>query len=299
MIIPYSTEVLIKKWPFSNLAIMGGCIVSFVVLLAGGISLPVLEAMVLTGWNPVGLIGHQFIHAGLWHLLFNMLYLWVFGNAVCEKIGNLAYAGTFLLAGVAAGGIHNIMDGDPAVGASGAINGIVGLYLVLYPINRINCFYWFFRPGTFDISGFWLIIFWLMVDVWHAFSGAETGIAYWAHVGGFLSGFSIGILFLKTGVAKMARYDNPTLLDYMSKRKPQGRSKTEPQSATRPDAMPELARSMVSCPAPETAPVPAQATQDINLDCPHCSQNLDVPAAMIGQAFACPTCGRAIELEEQ
>ncbi len=257
-----------------------------------------LEAMVLTGWNPIGLIGHQFIHAGFFHLLFNMLYLWVFGNAVCEKIGNLAYTGTFLLAGVAAGGIHNVLDGNPAVGASGAINGIVGLYLVLYPINRINCFYWFFRPGTFDISGYWLIIFWFLVDAWHAFSGAETGVAYWAHVGGFLSGFGMGFLFLKTGIAKMARYDNPTLFDYMSKRKPQGGSIIELRGAARPDAMSELARSMLTRPAPKAAPVPAPAA-DINLDCPHCSQNLDAPAAMIGQVFACPTGGGMIKLEEE
>lgn len=298
MIIPYSTEVLIKKWPISNLAFMGGCILAFIVLLTGGFSLPVLEAMVLSGWNPVGLIGHQFIHAGFWHLLFNMLYLWVFGNAVCEKIGNLAYAGTFLLTGVVAGAIHTIMDGNPAVGASGAINGIVGLYLVLYPINRVSCFYWFFRPGTFDISGYWIITFWFIVDAWHAFSGAATGIAYWAHVGGFLSGFGLGIILLKTGVVKMARHDNPTLLDYISKRKPQGRSGTGPRGATRPDAMSERARNLVSRPAPETAPVPGTGTADVNLDCPHCSQNLDVPAAMMGQAFACPTCGGTIVLKE-
>jgi membrane associated rhomboid family serine protease len=297
MIIPYSTEVLITKWPFSNLAIMGGCIVSFIVLLANGFSAPVLDAMILTGWNPVGLIGHQFIHAGFMHLLFNMLYLWVFGNAVCEKIGNLAFAGTFLLAGVAAGGIHIILDGDPAVGASGAINGIVGLYLVLYPINRINCFFWFFRPGTFDISGYWIIIFWFIVDAWNAFTGADNGIAYWAHVGGFLSGFGMGILFLKTGVARMARYDNPTLLDYMSRRHPQDGFKTAAKGAMRAPARPELAGSRASRPAPQTAPVPNLAAQDLNLDCPHCSQNLDVPVSVIGQAFACPACGGAIELE--
>ncbi len=297
MIIPYSTEVLITKWPFSNLAIMGGCIVSFIVLLTDGFSRPVLEAMVLSGWNPIGLIGHQFIHAGLWHLLFNMLYLWVFGNAVCEKIGNLAYAGTFLLAGVTAGGIHNVMDGRPAVGASGAINGIVGLYLVLHPINRINCFYWFLRPGTFDISGFWIIIFWFLVDAWQAFTGAETGIAYWAHVGGFVSGLGLGTLFVITGVAKMAPYDNPTLLDLMSNRKLQGRSGIELRGApARPGFRSELAGGTVTRPAPVVAPVAVPAA-DVNLDCPHCTQNLDVPAVMIGEEFVCPACGREILLE--
>lgn len=85
MIIPYSTDVLIKKWPISNLAIMGCCIVAFVMLITGHFSRELLEATILTGWNPIRLIAHQFIHAGLWHLLFNMLYLWVFAMPFARK----------------------------------------------------------------------------------------------------------------------------------------------------------------------------------------------------------------------
>ena len=297
MIIPYSTEVLIKKLPVSNLLIMAACIVSFAILLAGGFSRPVFEAMVLSGWSPAGLIGYQFMHGGLWHLLFNMLYLWVFGNAVCEKTGSLAYAGAFLLTGVVAAAVHNIMDGGPAVGASGAINGIVGIYLVLYPINRINCVYWFFRPGTFDISGFWIIGFWFVVDAWQALSGAEAGIAYWAHVGGFLSGVGLGIVFLKSGVARMAHYDNPTLLDYMGKREPPA-NKIQRDDRSYAGSMAELTSHMGLPPRAQTATIAPPVAQDINIDCPHCAQNLDIPAEMMGQAFACPACEGAIELQE-
>ena len=296
MLIPYSTEVLIRKWPISNLAIMGCCIISFILLLAGVLSSTVLEAMILSGWNPLGLIGHQFLHAGFWHLGFNMLYLWVFGNAVCEKIGNLAYAGTFLLAGVFAGVVHNIMSNSPAVGASGAINGIVGLYLVLYPINRINCFYWFFRPGTFDISGFWLIGCWFVVDAWHAISGTEAGIAYWAHVGGFLCGLGLGVVFLKTGVARMARYDNPTLLDYFGKNK-QG-AQPKDQKPERYNYTSTLAGEMVDRQKTEPRQRPP-LSQDINFDCPHCSQNLDVSEEMMGRTIICPRCRGEIQLQEE
>lgn len=295
MIIPYSTEVLIKKWPIGNLVIMGCCILSFFMLLSGMFSQGVLETMILTGWNPIGLIGHQFIHAGFWHLAFNMLYLWVFGNTVCEKVGSWVYAVIFLVTGVIAGGIHNLMDGNPAVGASGAINGVMGFYLVLHPANRVNCFYWFLRPGTFSISGFWLILLWFLVDAWNALAGAETGIAYWAHVGGFLSGFGLGVIALKQGVATMAQYDNPTLLDYMSRRKGGGDASLRTRSSAT-ESLPD--RSRIHRYA-EASILPSPAPKDINLDCPHCAQNLEVPAALIGQAFVCPACGGGIQLQEE
>jgi membrane associated rhomboid family serine protease len=243
----------------------------------------------------VGLIGHQFIHAGLWHLLFNMLYLWVFGNAVCEKLGNWVYAGVFLLTGVWAGSLHILLDGSPAVGASGAINGIIGVYLVLYPVNRVNCFYWFvFRGGAFDISGFWLILFWFAIDAWASFSGAATGVGHWAHVGGFVSGLALGVLILKSGLVKMANYDNPTILDYVGgKRRVKRGTEYERQSFV------SAPRRAPAPPVPPPPAKPAAASRNINMDCPHCSQNLDVPQDMIGMAFPCPSCQGGIQLEAE
>lgn len=221
MFIPYSTEVLIKRWPATNLAIIGLCVVALAVTLiaAGptldeGETLGPLEMFVLRGWHPVQLAGDMFLHASLWHLFFNMLYLWVFGNAVCEKTGNLVYACVFLVCGALSGTAHLLFDGGPAVGASGAINGVIGFYLVLYPVNRVNCFYFFFiKAGTFAVAGFWLILLWFGVDAWCAISGAGGNTAYWAHVGGILVGFLLGLLFLGCGWVKMRDYDNPTLLD--------------------------------------------------------------------------------------
>jgi membrane associated rhomboid family serine protease len=303
MLIPYSTEVLIKKWPISNLVIIGICVVVFVLLLAGCIPEGVLSVMILTGWNPMGLVGYQFLHAGLLHLVFNMLYLWVFGNAVCQTVGNVAYAVLFLVTGVLAGAAHILLAGAPAIGASGAINGIIGFYLVVYPVNRVNCFYWFFRFGTFDIAGFWLILFWFLADACSAFMGVNAGIAYWAHVGGFASGFALGVLFLETGMARMAHYDNPTLLDYLrGKHKAQQGLAFEKQSFRRPPK----SRQEPSLPPPSRRPphpLPppektAKVSPDINLDCPHCGQSLEVPEELIGSAFQCPSCNGEIELED-
>src|SRR3989442_1456590 len=135
--VPYRTEVAITRWPVANIAIISACVLCFVLLATDLLPHSLLTAMILNGWNPIGILGYQFLHAGIGHLFFNMLFLWVFGNAVCETMGSWRYLATFVLAGIVAGIIHNIFDGAPAVGASGAINGIVGLYLVLYPINTV------------------------------------------------------------------------------------------------------------------------------------------------------------------
>lgn len=328
--IPYSTEVLIKKWPVSNIVFIGACVLFFILMVVsvvGESSLDWIEYMVLQGWSPVGLVGYQFLHGGFWHLFFNMMFLWVFGNAVCEKIGNLAYAGVFLVTGVLAGVLHILMSDSPAVGASGAINGIIGFYLVLYPVNRINCFYWImFRLGTVDISGFWLILSWFVLDAWHAFSGARTGTAYWAHVGGFVAGVSLGFAFVKAGWAGMEFYDNPTLVDYLQGRKkaesqleferkplsrtaaqqltpPVKRTQQAPSVLKRRPLTPPPAQAPAPIPAPSPAPEPAAADVsapvqgDINLDCPHCAQNMDVPPEMIGVEFKCPACNGSILIE--
>lgn len=315
--IPYSTETLITRWPFGNLAIIAVCIVSFVLLLFDALPDSVVGMMVLSDWNLGGLLGHMFLHAGWFHLFSNMLFLWVFGNAVCEKIGNLAFVAVFLTAGVASGALHMLVDGRSVVGASGAINGIIGFYLMLYPINYINCFYclFVFRAGTFQIAGFWLILFWFVVDAWHAFSGAEGGVAYWAHMGGFSVGLGLGILFLRRGWARMGIYDHLTLLDYLFgkpeaqpqkgtvTRKPKTMSLERVKSPVLPPFRPPASRSAG---APAITPirprrlepaVVAAAPREVEITCPHCSRTLEVPVEMVGKPFPCPACQGQICLD--
>lgn len=292
MIVPYGSEVVITRWPVSNVVIVVTCVIAYVTLILGRMADGLLEAMVLDGWQPVGLIGYMFLHGGFWHLAFNMLYLWIFGSAVCEKVGSLAYTGLFLGLGVMAGVVHVILDGSTAVGASGAINGMIGFYLVLYPVNRISCFWWFFfRVGTFDLAGFWIILFWFAGDAWGAFTGYDTGTAYWAHLGGFAAGLGLGLLSLKVGWVKMADYDNPTLIDFL---KGTHRSST-PTVATL--AM-HRTRQRQAPPPPSPVRVVAPPPEEpvcFKLICPHCEQHLDVPNELAGTEFPCPTCQGGIQ----
>lgn len=213
---PYQADVAMRHYPVMNIAmIILISLTSVAVLIMGG---EVDSSyFVLSGWNPLGIVGHMFLHAGVLHLFGNMLFLWTFGNAVCGKIGNFPYLMVFLLVGVMAAVTHNVFDGSPMIGASGAVNGIVGLFLVYFPRNEIRCFWWlFFRVGSFDVSSIFIIIIWFCFDIWGAVSGAGA-VAYWAHIGGFLTGIGVGMMSLHFNWVQM-RDTEYSLLDMIAGR---------------------------------------------------------------------------------
>lgn len=214
---PYAVDVTMYRWPLANFSLLG--LITLISFLAFGASVESgLGALVLDGWYPAGLVGHVFLHGGLMHLFGNMLFLWTFGNAVCSKVGNVAFIALFFLLAAISGTFHNIFDGGRAIGASGAINGVVGLFLVYFPRNDVRCFWSIIiRMGTFGISSGWMILLWLLFDIWGAVSGS-AGVAYWAHLGGFIAGVSIGVASLKYGWVKMTRTEC-SLLDVLDGRR--------------------------------------------------------------------------------
>lgn len=148
-----------------------------------------------------GLLGHIWLHGGLIHLAGNLLFLWVFGNAVCAKIGNILHWPIYITFGIFAGIAHLFFQGGAVIGASGAIMGVVGMFLVFFPTNDITCYFvWFFllRPvcHEFTLSSYWMILFWIAFDIFGASRG-QGSTAYFAHLGGFAAGISLAILMLK------------------------------------------------------------------------------------------------------
>ena len=149
----------------------------------------------------------MFLHAGLMHLAGNMLFLWIFGDNLEDQMGHLGFALFYLAAGIGAGLAQYVADPNsvvPVVGASGAIAGVMGGYLLLFPRAKV------------DIVLIIIIIFkvftvpaWVMLGVWFALQvvnglvslGAEgVGVAYWAHAGGFVFGLLLCLpLWLKRG----------------------------------------------------------------------------------------------------
>ena len=161
----------------------------------------------LGGTSRIGVVGHVLVHSSLLHLLGNMLFLWVFGNAVCAKVGNLAYPFVYFGLALVAGPTAHLIDPRPAVGASGAINGIVGMFVVWYLWNEISCWYvyWVFAAGgvgTFSVSSVWMVVLWFAFDVWGAMRGDST-ITYAAHLAGFAAGFALAVLLLLTRWVEM------------------------------------------------------------------------------------------------
>jgi membrane associated rhomboid family serine protease len=237
MLFPYRVDVLFPRVPWANWLLIALCVAGF--LIEQALPEEILNLLVLETWDPAGLLGHLFLHVNLWHLAANMLFLWVFGNAVCARIGNGTYLAAYFACGLAAAAIHLLMDGSPAVGASGAINGVVGLYLVLYPRNEICCAYLIFlKPGVFEISGFWLILLWFLMDMLGALLGTAGDVAYWAHLGGFFGGMGCGAFLLLFHKVTFDRADLPHLLELLFPTR--FRTQSEPKAAI-PQSEPEPA----------------------------------------------------------
>lgn len=195
--IPYEIETLQQERPWVNwLIVVACCLVSFFALFGGGYESGEVDSLILDGFSFPGLFGHVLLHGGLLHLIGNMIFLWVFGNAICSNTSNVQYLITFLACTLFAATAHNFFDGSLAVGASGAINGIVGITLAMYPLNRVYIFWVIFvKGGSFAITAWKLIVIWLIFDIWGVVSGGSN-IAYWAHLGGLFGGVAFGMLAL-------------------------------------------------------------------------------------------------------
>lgn len=154
----------------------------------------------------------MFMHGGFLHLGGNMLYLWIFGNNIEDKLGHFRFIMFYILCGVIAAYSHALTDPasqTPMIGASGAVSGILGAYLLLFPHARIHTlvFFGFFvnviRLPAILVIGFWIVLQFINGIVIKGVVG-NGGVAWFAHIGGFLAGFLLIKLFLKT---KRNRYN--------------------------------------------------------------------------------------------
>jgi membrane associated rhomboid family serine protease len=214
---PYRAEVKYRVFPLGNYLLVGVISVVSLVTLRLWWDGYNVRPLVLDGLSLPGLVMHMFVHAGLLHLAGNMLVLYVFGSAVCARVGNEWYPLFFLGVGLAAALTHIVADDSLAVGASGAINGIVGSFLVLHPNVKLRCFWWIIvRWGTVSIPAYALIGFWFLLDIYGNLSG-EGDVAYLAHIGGFVTGFIAMVVLLKTGLVTPERGER-TLVDILEQR---------------------------------------------------------------------------------
>jgi membrane associated rhomboid family serine protease len=229
--IPIRDTTPSKSVPVVNNTIIGINIVFFLVQLAQGqgqdhfvylyglvpakFTVPQVSAYFSPGQQILSLFTFMFLHGGFMHLIGNMWSLYIFGDNVEERLGPFRYIAFYLLCGLASGMTHllfNTHSNIPTIGASGAIAGVMGAYFVLYPRSRIlTLIPIIFIPWFVEIPAFFFLGIWFVLQFLNAAgsSGQAGGIAWWAHIGGFV----FGILFLKlldripaTGVSDRLRH---------------------------------------------------------------------------------------------
>jgi membrane associated rhomboid family serine protease len=175
-------------------------------VLFGTAALP-HELQLVPPWATI--VTSMFLHGGWLHLLGNMLYLWLFGRGVESAMGAPRYLVFYFVCGIAAALTQALADPAaelPMIGASGAIAGTLGAYLVLHPRGNIVVFVWiliivrFIAVPAVIVLGLWFLM--QLLSALSAASGAP-GVAFWAHVGGFLLGMALVPVFRRRGVAML------------------------------------------------------------------------------------------------
>jgi membrane associated rhomboid family serine protease len=157
----------------------------------------------------LALITSIFLHAGWLHLIGNMWFLWLAGAVLEDTWGRIIYPAFYMVAGVLAGLVHGMSDPGsiiPAIGASGAIAGLMGAFLVRFPTTKIEMgWLLMFRFYRFKMAAYWLLPLWLLQEVFYgSIFGQTSGVAHWAHVGGFVFGALIALAVRKSGLEHVA-----------------------------------------------------------------------------------------------
>jgi membrane associated rhomboid family serine protease len=159
--------------------------------------------------GPITAITCQFLHAGIGHLVGNIIFFWVVGRPLEFRLGVPRFLAAYLGGGVLAAIAHAFASSVPVVGASGAIAALMGIYAVLCFEGQIRCFYWFgiFWWGVTELAAMWLLLFWFVGQVIMTLVGSSE-VAYAAHLGGFLAGFGAALAFRNvTGVVPAKKLD--------------------------------------------------------------------------------------------
>jgi membrane associated rhomboid family serine protease len=165
------------------------------------------------------LISYAFVHGGLWHILGNMVFLWVFGANVEDRLGRAGYLAFYLLGAAISGGMHAVFDENPVIGASGAVAAVTGSYLVLFPRTQIKTLVLFFYIGIFEIPAWWFIAGQIALNLFMEASATSGNVATLAHLGGYGFGVAIAALLLATGILKREVYDLFTISRQAARRR--------------------------------------------------------------------------------
>jgi len=160
-----------------------------------------VPADIVEGKNLHTLVTSMFLHANIPHIVGNMLFLYVFGDNVEDAFGHLRYLLFYLICGLAADFVHIVSLTTPAdlaiptIGASGAISGVMGAYILMFPRARIQTLVFAYFIAVVRIPAFFFLGFWFLLQLLYAWIDLGGGVAYWAHIGGFAAGMFLALIF--------------------------------------------------------------------------------------------------------
>ncbi len=228
--IPFKDNNPTQTYPYVTIAIIGLNVMAFIYEIAlggavedlffryGVVPVKVMFFLCSPSLAPEDIIDtflpfltSMFLHGGPIHILGNMLYLWVFGDNMEDRLGHLKYLGFYLLCGIVASAIHvaaNPAVGIPCIGASGAIAGLLGAYMITFPRARVLCiiplgFFWpIVELPAVAVLGFWFVIqFFSGAAAFTSTTDAGGGVAWWAHIGGFVFGIALMLILSKVRIS--------------------------------------------------------------------------------------------------
>ncbi len=223
--IPIGTDAPRRRTPWMNWAIIALCFVIYLISHPDNPSAHYLG--VNSGWGKFLLwrqhlhlyqfVTYLFLHASIMHILGNMLFLWVFGDVVNERLGHIPYLLFFLAGGIFAGVGQVLTSGAPTLGASGAIAAVAGMFLVLAPMTNIRVWFFFF---IFKVPSLLFVIFEIVTFdlAGEIFPGRNDNVAHFAHLTGYTTGFTVGIILLAMRLVPRDQSDLLALINRLRRR---------------------------------------------------------------------------------
>ncbi len=220
LLVPIKTDSRLRSVPWANWLIIAANVVVFI--LERESSIQVFRNWGLNSQRPelYQFITYAFMHDGPWHIAGNMLFLYIFGNNICDRLGSIAYLAFYLAGAIFSGiGYAALNQTGLVVGASGAVAAVTGAYLALLPRSHITLFYWvFILIGLYEIPSLWFIGMFFLQDLYYSFS-RNTGVANIAHVSGSIFGFLVALLALKIRLLPRDHFDMLSLIDRWNRRR--------------------------------------------------------------------------------
>lgn len=225
-ILPIRTSIRLRRTPYTNYALIAVNVLIFLLEYhrnpaTGHLGFqPWVQHFMLTAARPQlwQFVSYAFLHGGFWHILGNMFFLYLFGNNVNDKLGNIGYL-CFYLAGAVFSGIgHTLVSGADVLGASGAVAAVTGAYLVLFPQALISVLYWFFFIGTIEVPALYFIAF-KMILIDNLIIRYTPQVAYDAHLAGYAYGIAAMIAMLATGLISTSSFDLWAMIKQWNRRR--------------------------------------------------------------------------------